>query len=102
MDNFWDTFRDCIESCPRSTVESMMQLVKFQPALVTHTGAFFRFWWRHVQIPYDDPFFYDLHREWKTRAATPEVRLAFGFASQVWYTYRGLRLIVPWLIVQIG
>ena len=65
----------------------MMQLVKFQPALVTHTGAFFRFWWRHVQIPYDDPFFYDLHREWKTRAATPEIRLAFGFASQVWYTY---------------
>ena len=25
----------------KSTVESMMQLVKFQPALVTHTGAFF-------------------------------------------------------------
>ena len=26
----------------KSTVESMMQLVKFQPALVTQTGAFFR------------------------------------------------------------
>ena len=26
----------------KSTVESMMQLVKFQPTLVTQTGAFFR------------------------------------------------------------
>ena len=36
-----------------------------------------------MQIPYDDPFFYDLLREWKTRNTPREVRLAFGFASQV-------------------
>ena len=67
----------------QKTIESMMQVVKFQPLIALHTGTLFRFWWRHVQIPYDDPFFYDLHKEWKTRYAPDEVRLAFGFACQI-------------------
>ena len=67
----------------KETVESLMQLVKFQGLIALHTGAVFRSWWRNVQIPYDDPFFYDLHKEWKVRCTTFEVRLAFGFACQI-------------------
>ena len=66
------------------TVESMIHLNRFQPRLFYLSGAFFRFWWRHLPVPFQDHFYRELHRVWEGRRGRPLVDMhAFRFAAQV-------------------
>ena len=66
------------------TVESMIHLNRFQPKLFYLSGAFFRFWWRHLPVPFQDHFYRELHRVWEGRRGRPLVDMhAFRFAAQV-------------------
>ena len=46
----------------------------------------FQFVWGWDPVPYDDPFFHQMHRDWyinKGYDTTQPVKLALGFAAQV-------------------
>ena len=68
------------------TVESMIHLNRFQPRLFYLSGAFFRFWWRHLPVPFEDHFYREWHKVWEGRCGRPLVDMhAFRFAAQVSY-----------------
>lgn len=60
--------------------------VSFYGDVILTDFFLFQFWWGHLQMPYDDPFFHQLHRDWyanKGWDSTQPVKLSLGFAAQV-------------------
>ena len=51
-----------------------------------HLYIIFQIGWGYQPIPYDDPFFHDLHREWKYRKMESQAQgWALRFSAQVFY-----------------
>ena len=61
-----------------------MRLGKKSPLNHMHMYFIFQIGWGFQPIPYDDPFFHDLHREWKYRKMESQAQgWALRFSAQV-------------------